>query len=197
MEFCKFNGVVVGKAGFVFWSLMMPGFRWCLGVVAPKLLRTRKPSLRTCLAVGCRCATTTGTMSTRRHEERRSGHPPSSASGRLRHESVIGMWRRAEHECQDLALNAWPTDPSRVRVHLRATSSRCQRRTAAPSFVDRGKTRPFVLAAAALHHPRRPSLLVRTAASSVSRRVASVGFQVDRYLGAKYTSRPSPADRQL
>jgi hypothetical protein len=25
--------------GFVFWSLMMPGFRWCLGVVAPKLLR--------------------------------------------------------------------------------------------------------------------------------------------------------------
>ena len=25
--------------GFVFWSLMMPGFPWCLGVVAPKLLR--------------------------------------------------------------------------------------------------------------------------------------------------------------
>ena len=25
--------------GFVFWSLMMPGFTWCLGVVAPKLLR--------------------------------------------------------------------------------------------------------------------------------------------------------------
>jgi hypothetical protein len=26
--------------GFVFWSLMMPGIAWCLGVVAPKLLRT-------------------------------------------------------------------------------------------------------------------------------------------------------------
>ena len=27
--------------GFVFWSLMMSGFPWCLGVVAPKLLRSR------------------------------------------------------------------------------------------------------------------------------------------------------------
>jgi hypothetical protein len=26
--------------GFVFWSLMMPGFPCCLGVVAPKLLRS-------------------------------------------------------------------------------------------------------------------------------------------------------------
>jgi hypothetical protein len=25
--------------GFVFWSLMMPGFPWCLGATAPKLLR--------------------------------------------------------------------------------------------------------------------------------------------------------------
>jgi hypothetical protein len=28
--------------GFVFWSLMMPGLPWCLGVPAPKLLRSRR-----------------------------------------------------------------------------------------------------------------------------------------------------------
>ena len=37
--------------GFVFWSLMMPGFPCCLGVVAPKLLRTLSPTLRCEFAV--------------------------------------------------------------------------------------------------------------------------------------------------
>jgi hypothetical protein len=30
--------------GFVFWSLMVPGSPWCLGVVDPKLLRNPRPS---------------------------------------------------------------------------------------------------------------------------------------------------------
>ncbi len=43
--------------GFVFWSLMMPGFRRCLGVVAPKLLRTVA-----CSIVSCEFATSLGAL---------------------------------------------------------------------------------------------------------------------------------------
>ena len=33
------TGLSIVMPGFVCWSLMMLGFPWCLGVVAPKLLR--------------------------------------------------------------------------------------------------------------------------------------------------------------
>jgi len=37
--FADHTGLWILMPGFVFWSLMMPGFQWCLGVTAPKLLR--------------------------------------------------------------------------------------------------------------------------------------------------------------
>ena len=39
-------GLQISMPGFVFWSLMVLGFRWCLGVTAPKLLRSPQLSSR-------------------------------------------------------------------------------------------------------------------------------------------------------